>query len=201
MKNLTLKLLVFSLLVSCTSKIDNKGTNTNSSGPDKKHETEITKKKKISNPFNLQYDYHDQIKLEDGSAATAYIEKGKSKSANNTGDYLWSKAVPLYASNEVKYTFEYQMDFTDSDFNALKEWLIEIMGTDVKHASLDNPSWYNREMTLTEVYEYCKQNNKNITIAFLNKTKKYLTLVIIDSGSKKTNTSAEMAILFTVLNK
>lgn len=201
MKNLTLNILVSSLLVACTSNVDKKNSITTVSEQDKKYATEITETKKISNPFKLQYDYHDQIKLEDGSAAHAYIEKGKSKSNDNTGDYLWSKTVPLYASNEVKYAFEYQMDFTDSDFIALKKWLIEIMGKEVKHASPDNPSWYNREMTLTEAYEYCKQNNKNITIAFLNEAKKYMTLVVIDSGSKKTNTSAEMAIVFTVLNE
>ena len=118
------------------------------------NDNDIITKKSISDPLELKYDFIKVGKLDDGISAYMYLEKGITTSKD--GDYAWSKCIPLYASNEIKSTYEYQMDFTDEDFEALYEWLHKMIGKKAQIKSIDNPIWYKEEMNLRDIYNYCK---------------------------------------------
>lgn len=152
----------------------------------------------IANPIDLDYEYYKIVKLEDGSSANAFIERGKKDSKD--GDYVWTKMIPFYASNEIKYVFEYQMDFTDLDMKALITWLKENIGEKVKGGSIDKPNWYNDEMTLSDVFEYCKKYKQKITMAYFNESLKRLAIIVVDTGSITTNTSSEIALVYFIYN-
>lgn len=155
-------------------------------------------KRAISDPLKIEYEYSKIVKLEDGSSANAFIEKGKKN--NKDGDYVWSKMIPFYASAEFKFVFEYQMNFTLSDLEALGKWLEENIGENVKVKSIDNPSWYKEDMTLGSIFKYCMNNNKNITMGYYSDSLKRMALVIFDSGSTKTNTSSEIGLVYFIYN-
>jgi hypothetical protein len=164
-----------------------------------KNSNQIQKAKiSISNPLEIEYEYSKIVKLEDGSSANAFVEKGKKD--NKDGDYVWSKMIPFYASAEVKFVFEYQMNFTLSDLEALGKWLEKHIGENVKAKSIDNPSWYKEDMTLGSIFKYCRNNNKNITMGYYSDSLKRMALVIFDSGSTKTNTSSEIGLVYFIYN-
>ena len=202
MKLSVIILLIISINISCSKNKSISEANTNSS-KNKISEVEKQKKsnltKKISNPLNLEYIFLEEFKLEDGERANGFVEKGKNHKESKTGDYIWTKTIPINKSHKAKYGYEYQMDFTHSDVIATKNWLNEVMGSKYKRGSFDNPNWYNKDMTLIEIYEYSKKHNKNIILGFYSKSKNLLTQMIIDSGSKKLNTTAEIALVFSVL--
>ena len=73
----------------------------------------------ISNPLTLNYDYDTIRQVDDGSKYHTYIEKGKID--DGSGDYIWSKMVPLYASqSDAAQGYEYQM--IDSMIGYCKIW-------------------------------------------------------------------------------
>jgi len=153
----------------------------------------------ITNPIDLKYEYYKISKLEDGTSANLFIEKGKKNHAD--GDYVWTKAVPIYASYGIKYVFEYQMDYSALDMKALIFWLQKNIGEKVKGGSIDRPYWYKQDMTLSEVFEYCKKNNEKITMGYYNESTKSMALVILDTGSITTQTSAEIGLVYIIYNQ
>lgn len=153
----------------------------------------------IANPIDLDYEFYKIAKSEDGTPGNIFVERGKKDYKD--GDYVWTKMVPLYASSEFKYVFEYQMDFTDVDMKALIAWLQENIGEKVKGGSIDRPNWYNQEMTLSEVYEYCKKTRQKITMGYFNENLKREAIIIIDTGSITTKTSAEIALVYFIYNR
>lgn len=155
--------------------------------------------KTISNPLKLNFEFYKTSKLEDGTPVNLFIEKGKSNFKD--GDYVWTKMIPNYASSEYKYVFEYQMDCTDNDMKGLILWLQENIGENVRGGSIDRPSWYKQEMTLTEVYEYCIKNNQKITMGYYNETGKKEAIIIIDTGSIRTRTSAEIGLVYFIYSQ
>lgn len=155
-------------------------------------------KRAIPDPLKIEYEYSKVVKLEDGSSGNLFIEKGKKN--NIGGNYAWSKVVPIYASNEIKYSFEYQMDFTIDDVVELSKWLDFNIGRNVKVGSIDSPSWYKNDMTLGDIYRYCANNHKNITMGYYNESLKRTALVIIDSGSEITNTRSEIGLVYLIYN-
>lgn len=158
----------------------------------------IKAKRAIPDPLKIEYEYSKVVKLEDGLSGNLFIEKGKGN--NIGGNYAWSKIVPFYASSEIKYSFEYQMDFTIVDVEALSKWLEFNIGRNVKVGSIDSPSWYKNDMTLGEIYRYCENNHKNITMGYYNESLKRTALVIIDSGSEITNTRSEIGLVYFIYN-
>lgn len=152
----------------------------------------------ISNPLVIEFEFLEQQKLKDGSAAHAFIEKGKDVPDN--GDYIWSKFETIYASDEIKEIYEYQMDLTDCNFESAKDWFTLMFGPYPKFISYDNPGWYNDNLSVDSVYLMCKRSNYDITLLTANSEKRWIGQLIIDSGSDKTNTESEMAILFTIYN-
>jgi len=187
--------IVYGCVYNSESSRNNK--NTLNLSPNNSNQN-LRNKFSIANPIDLDYEYYKIVKLEDGSSANAFIEKGKKDYKD--GDYVWSKMIPFYASHEIKYAFEYQMNFTDLDLKALITWLKENLGEKLKFASIDNPIWYNKDMTLTEIYEYCKVNKQNISLGYFSESLKRLAIIILDSGSVTTNTSSEIAIVYLLLN-
>jgi hypothetical protein len=162
------------------------------------NENETMNNEFIPDPLDLEYEFIKVGKLDDGSSANMYLQKGIKPSKD--GDYGWSKCVPLYASNEIKSVYEYQMEFTDKDFQALYSWLQKMIGNKAQIKSLDTPKWYKENMKLKDIYNYCKINNENITMIYYNKKMNRLALVILDSGSEKTKTLPEIAIVLTIFN-
>lgn len=159
---------------------------------------QIAYPQRILNPLNLEYTYQGIKPDASGVKHTLYFEKNNPP--NSEGDYGWTKAVPLYSSHETKQTFEYQLDFSDNDFYLVKNWMIETFGHEVYAKSMDNPHWYNDEMSLTDTYRYCRDNNSNITLVYWGeKYKDRMIIIIIESGSIKTNTQGGLAILYTFL--
>lgn len=152
--------------------------------------------KTIANPINLEYEFYNISKSEDGTACNTFVEKGKK--GNKDGDYVWVKMVPIYSSSGFKYAFEYQMDFKDTDFKALIKWLQDNIGENVKGGSLDRPLWYKHEMSLSEVFEYCKNNNQKITMGYLNEKLEREAIIVIDCGSITTKTSAEIGLVYLI---
>lgn len=152
----------------------------------------------ISDPMKIEYEYYKIVKLEDGSTVNSFIERGKKDYKD--GDYVWSKMIPIYASSEIKYSFEYQMDFTIANLEALGKWLQTHIGENVSVTSIDNPAWYKDDMTLGNIFNYCKTNNSNITMAYANKSLKRMAIVTFDSGSNRTKTSSEIGLVFIIFN-
>ncbi len=153
----------------------------------------------ISNPLNIDFEFYKISKSEDGTPVNLFIEKGKK--GNKDGDYVLSKAVPLYASSEYKYVYEYQMNCTDLDLKALIKWLQQNMGENVKGGSIDRPSWYNHEMTLSEVFDFCKKHMQKITMGYFNESLKREAIIVIDTGSLTTKTSAEIGLVYLIYNR
>lgn len=160
--------------------------------------TQSVQSKTISDPINLYYEFSKTSKLEDGTPVNLFIEKGKRNYI--TGDYVWTKMVPFYASSGYRYVFEYQMDCSDNDMKALISWLQENMGENVRGGSIDKPSWFRQEMTLSEVYEQCKRNGQKITMGYFNQSLKREVIIIIDTGSIKTKTSSEIGLVYIIYN-
>jgi hypothetical protein len=153
----------------------------------------------ISNPLHLDYVYYKIVKLQDGTSANMFIEKGKTD--NKDGEYAWTKMVPFYASSEVKYSFEYQMHFTEMDMIALVSWLKENMHDKLKVAALDNPGWYDPQMTLIDIFRNCKIKNQNITLSFYCENPKRIVILVLDAGSEKTHTIAEIGLVYMFYNE
>lgn len=195
MKNEICLLLVVECLFIFSMKFNYIDTDFTLSNPNKPQEI-LTQNGEIANPLRLEYEFYKISKSEDGTPLNAYIEKGKKD--NDSGDYVWTKGVPIYASSELKYIFEYQMNFTDGDLKALIKWLQENMGEDVKGGSIDKPDWYRHDMPLSEIYKYCKMNNQNITMGYFNETLKRGVILVFDSGSQKTKTSAEIGLVYMI---
>lgn len=154
----------------------------------------------IPNPVDLEYIYQEVIADVSGTKQMCYIEKNNPP--NSEGDYGWSQAVPFYSSHEVTKTYEYQLDFSDGDFELVKNWLIETFGYDIYGMSMDNPNWYNDEMSLTDVYRYCRDNNSNITLVYYGERHKdRIIAIVIESGSIRTNTQGGLAIVYSFLRE
>jgi len=154
----------------------------------------------IPNPINLEYIYQGTESDVSGTKHMMYIEKNNPP--NSEGDYGWCKTVPFYSSNEITEAYEYQLDFSDRDFELVKKWLIKTFGYKVNAISWDNPYWYNDDMSLTEAYRYCRDNNSNITIAYMGEMyKDRIIIIVIESGSRTTNTQGGLAIVYSFLNR
>jgi hypothetical protein len=74
------------------------------------------------------------------------------------------------------------------------------MGENVRGGSIDKPSWFKQEMTLSEVYEQCKRNGQKITMGYFNQSLKREVIIIIDTGSIKTKTSSEIGLVYIIYN-
>jgi len=152
----------------------------------------------IPDPTVLEYTYEGVEKDEAGTKHMMYIEKNHPP--NSEGDYGWGKIVPFYSSNDITKSYEYQLDFSDKDFDLVKKWLIKTFGYKINAISWDNPSWYNDDMSLTESYKYCKKYNSDITIAYRSERyKDRMIVVVIESGSR--NSQGGLAILYFFLNR
>lgn len=141
---------------------------------------QISFSQSILDPKVLEYEFYDVVTADDGTKMHAYI--AKNNKPNKDGDYGWSKAIPIYSGHGVEVVYEYQMNFTDIDYKFLKEFLINELGTSVIAKSWDNPLWYNDDMSLTEIYNYCKNNSVNITLLH-SSVKNENMLIKFDIGS------------------
>jgi hypothetical protein len=157
---------------------------------------DLSKEGSIENPLKLDYEFNKISKSEDGTSVNLFVEKGRKNYIG--GDYVWTKSVPFYASSEFKYVFEYQMNCSDHDLTALIKWLQENIGENVKGGSIDRPKWYYHEMTLSEVFNYCNKNKQNITMGYYNESLKREAIVVIDTGSETTKTSAEIGLVYII---
>ena len=143
--------------------------------------------------------------MSDGQSVLLYI--AKNNKPNSDGDYGWSKSVPLDKNYHAKVAYEYQLDFNKKSFDNLKTWLKKTLGEenvfgvafDFKNAEkglYETPaSWYNNDMSLTDVYNYCKNTNDSTIMIWGRRDLQSQLISIIFNPDVN-----EMTILYTFLN-
>lgn len=146
----------------------------------------------IQNPERLSFEFIELRTLEDGTQVNAFKERGKT---SKDGDYIWTKMKPLYASDEIEFAYEYQMDLTLRDVQNIQKFMDQNFDTEFLQRPFQNKSWYKENMPLNDIYSQVITRKVNFTIVYYSRETKDMLSVIFDAGSSYS--SSEIGFVWT----
>ena len=136
----------------------------------------------IPNPLDLDYQYHSNTTMEDGSIWQFFLEKGKP--ANKDSYYVWGKSIPTDASLNNVVMYIYPMDLSVVNVNHIYSWLENNVDKEAI-LKVESPENYQGRVKLLDIYNNCNNKKTKIIVSYKSKNKGKTVFIAFDYNNKE----------------